>query len=657
MIRVPSRWPCSSSPVALVQVNDDFVAICGVVSSDEELASWELDCSITLNRQVAERVTAQDFSPAGTHEVYFIGPSKQTKRRFVEVPVHPGGGGDTLRVLTPLSTYEAKTVLLEGPRVSTPGFMERLFASLVGRYVVVDCDVMTQEGLQFRVKDAELKRGYRGLALVGSTARVKLNQRSAKYFWPSDVLVGLDEQAQELRTVMQAMLQSPGRWLGVSLHDSSGCEALTVVRKCVADTNGTLVWWSPSSVYGQGGDYCASRLIVLCIPDMDEVFPSSDSSLAGLTVRLLRGSIDSLLNSGSSEKPALVLVGITKNEIIGVANSLFAAKISFEFPDVDKRAVLLAHVRGGDRMDHMSEAHTLVGLSRSEVLDAARRQPRSRGPLNKVLRWSDIGGLDDVKDRLHRALILPQLEPGLFARFGLTPPRGILLYGPPGCAKTSLVKALCSEGCFSFIYLDFAGLISAYVGESERILRDAFHRAARQAPCIVFFDEVDAIGGRRAMNSRDSDQARLLSTLLTEMDGFSSSNGVCFVGATNTPHQIDAALLRPGRFDYLVYVPLPPLEDRRRVLSLVLGSTTADLDKLARVTEGFSGADLSALATSVLLELLDGTDEGSASECLNDPEALTQLLVSRAGEFHKTSYDVAALERFNRDCSSDSGAV
>nr|CCD13173.1 unnamed protein product [Trypanosoma congolense IL3000] len=181
------------------------------------------------------------------------------------------------------------------------------------------------------------------------------------------------------------------------------------------------------------------------------------------------------------------------------------------------------------------------------------------------------------------------------------------------------------------------------------MLRETFQKASRQAPCIVFFDEVDVIGGRRAMNSRDGDQTRLLSTLLTEMDGFSSVSGVCFVGATNAPHLLDDALLRPGRFDYLVYVPLPSLGDRRKILSLTLANTAADVDRLAHATEGFSGADLSALTSGVLLEILDGADEGCATDRLNDREALTQLLLERGKVFPRVVYDVGALERFSRD--------
>ena len=190
--------------------------------------------------------------------------------------------------------------------------------------------------------------------------------------------------------------------------------------------------------------------------------------------------------------------------------------------------------------------------------------------------WNDIGGLADVKERLRKALILPRLYPDAFRRFSVSPPKGILLYGPPGCAKTTLVKALCNEGLYSFIYVDCASVLSSYVGESEQFLRDIFHKGRAQAPCIVFFDEVEGVSGNRAPSSGGGgDSARLLSTLLIEIDGFATASDdldshVCFVGATNLPHLVDPALLRPGRFDYLVEVPLPTAAERYSIIIAIL---------------------------------------------------------------------------------------
>ncbi|KEG15122.1 putative Transitional endoplasmic reticulum ATPase [Trypanosoma grayi] len=651
MLRVPALWACASSSVALVQVNEGAVAICCVVALPCDAVSWEFECAITISAKSAAVLTAQDFSRVETRKVFFLSGPSSRKQRFIEAPFGTTGASDTLSIWTPHHTYVAKTVLLEGLRVSFRGSQDRLFASMVGRYVVVGCEVETDDGI-YHVKSVELQSGYRGLALVCATTRVKLNHRPALSSQKPAVLVGLKDQACEVGAILRAMEKRPGSWIGVAVDAPRGCGAMTLIKQCAAEIHAVLVRWSPTTIWDRLEELWGARLVVLCIPSMNVIFPPSEDALAKLTARVLLRDIDRLVGERNGTRAAVVLVGITDSGVSDAVSALFSVKVTVELPDVYTRAALLAQVRGGEKENYMNEAHTLVGHTSAAVLEFARGPSRVHKPPIKPLLWSEIGGLDDVKERLRRALILPRLQPEAFARFGVVPPRGILLYGPPGCAKTSLVKALCSEGCFSFIYLDSATLISAYVGESERQLRDVFRKAARQTPCIVFFDEVEVLGGKRGAGSHDGDQARLLSTLLTEMDGFIGSSGVCFVGATNTPHLLDSALLRPGRFDYLVYIPLPPRDDRREILALTLAGTAADVDALADATEGFSGADLTSLTSGVLLELLEGSEEGIAPSCLNDAVALTDILQARIRTFHKTAYDVAALEEFHKDCSS-----
>lgn len=287
----------------------------------------------------------------------------------------------------------------------------------------------------------------------------------------------------------------------------------------------------------------------------------------------------------------------------------------------------------------------------------------SRCPISHQVQWSDIGGLKEVKQELCQALVLPHRHPDVYQRFNLTSPSGVLLYGPPGCAKTTLIKALiAAEGIFSFIYLDAASVMSAYVGESERIIRDVFHQAAQQAPCIIFFDEVEVFGGARECSqtsgSSGNRDARLLSTVLMEMDGFASSaagRGVCFVGATNLPHLLDAALLRPGRLDRLIYIGLPDEEGRREILSHYLGSSgVPDISFLAQQTSGFTGADLKVLCAEALVEWLSGDSSWKSFDgqlTLNNVEKASEAELAISTRSMKTHTGMMREEevRGNRD--------
>jgi AAA+ superfamily predicted ATPase len=214
--------------------------------------------------------------------------------------------------------------------------------------------------------------------------------------------------------------------------------------------------------------------------------------------------------------------------------------------------------------------------------------------------FADVGGLEEVKQRLNRSFLLPLRQPEVFARFGKSMRGGLLLYGPPGCGKTFVARALAGEIGARFISIGLSDVLDMWLGESERKLHELFENARREAPAVVFFDEVDAIGQRRS-NFKGSAGRNVVNQLLSEMDGIASSNTDLFVlGATNHPWDVDTALRRPGRFDRLVFVPAPDVVARERILSLRLAGRPVarelGLAKLARKTEGFSGADLTALA-------------------------------------------------------------
>lgn len=213
--------------------------------------------------------------------------------------------------------------------------------------------------------------------------------------------------------------------------------------------------------------------------------------------------------------------------------------------------------------------------------------------------WADIGALDSVRDELTTAIVDPIRNPEIYARVGITAPTGVLLWGPPGCGKTLLAKAVANESRANFISVKGPELLNKYVGESERAVRQVFVRARSSVPCVIFFDELDALVPRRDDTLSEA-SARVVNTLLTELDGLGPSrNGIYVIAATNRPDIIDPAMLRPGRLETLLFVNLPVQEERVEILkTLVRGLSieyTEEMRELARSCEAFSGADLESL--------------------------------------------------------------
>ena len=215
--------------------------------------------------------------------------------------------------------------------------------------------------------------------------------------------------------------------------------------------------------------------------------------------------------------------------------------------------------------------------------------------------WNDIGGLYGVKRELKELVQYPIEHPEKFEKFGMSPSRGVLFYGPPGCGKTLLAKAVANECQANFISIKGPELLTMWFGESEANVRDVFAKARGAAPCVLFFDELDSIAQQRGGNSGDGGGAgdRVMNQLLTEMDGVGSKKNVFVIGATNRPDIIDTALMRPGRLDQLIYIPMPDYESRLSILTAVLRKTPVhkdvDLQYLATQTDKFTGADLTEI--------------------------------------------------------------
>ncbi len=210
--------------------------------------------------------------------------------------------------------------------------------------------------------------------------------------------------------------------------------------------------------------------------------------------------------------------------------------------------------------------------------------------------WEDIGGLEDIKGKLQEAVEWPLKKPEVFKRLGIRPPRGILLYGPPGTGKTLLAKAIAKESEANFILVNGPSLLSKWVGESEKAVREIFRKARQTAPTILFFDEIDALVPKRHSDGDNRVAERIVNQMLTEMDGLESLNDVVIVAATNRPDIVDPALLRQGRFDRIILTPVPDVKGRKKIFEIYTEkmpkAKDVDIDNLAERTEGYVGADI-----------------------------------------------------------------
>ena len=222
--------------------------------------------------------------------------------------------------------------------------------------------------------------------------------------------------------------------------------------------------------------------------------------------------------------------------------------------------------------------------------------------------WSDIGGLEEIKEKLKEAVEWPLKKPEVFKRMGIRPPKGILLYGPPGTGKTLLAKAVAKESEANFILVNGPSLLSKWVGESEKAVREIFRKARQTAPTILFFDEIDALVPRRSSGSDSNVNERIVNQMLTEMDGLESLNDVVIIGATNRPDIVDPALLRQGRFDRIILTTVPDIEARKNIFKIYLVKMTiaedVQLNKLADKTKGYVGSDIQGVCREAAMVAL-----------------------------------------------------
>ncbi|MFI5449281.1 MAG: CDC48 family AAA ATPase [Candidatus Bathyarchaeia archaeon] len=251
--------------------------------------------------------------------------------------------------------------------------------------------------------------------------------------------------------------------------------------------------------------------------------------------------------------------------------------------------------------------------------------------------WSEVGGLKRVKQELMESVEWPLKKPEVFQRMGIKPPRGILLYGPPGCGKTLLARAVATESEANFISIKGPEIFSKWVGESEKAIREVFRKGRTAAPAIIFFDELDAIVPKRGLGYADSGASeRVISQLLTEIDGIETLQNVLVIAATNRPDILDPAVMRPGRFDRLIYVPSPDVDSLKEIFKVHAHSMPlsrdVEIDELARKAQGYSGADIEAICREAAMTSLRNDVEAVEVSRRDFDEAMERVGPSIAPE-------------------------
>jgi SpoVK/Ycf46/Vps4 family AAA+-type ATPase len=349
---------------------------------------------------------------------------------------------------------------------------------------------------------------------------------------------------------------------------------------------------------------------------------------------LTRTSIESIARTAHGHVAADMLLGVKEASILATARahrtvpkedtidtdskSLIDAFQMLKVADIDdisSDSDISAATIGKNPNHHRSVYLTDVDLKQgmSKVTPSALQEAVAEIP---TVYWSDIGGMSGVKQALKEVVEWPLQYPHLFQQLKVNPPQGVLLYGPPGCSKTLMAKALATESGMNFLSVRGPELLSKWLGESEKAIQTLFRRARAASPCIVFFDEIDSLAGKRGSSSAGVSD-RVLAQLLSELDGITSNRvfgsvtgaQVILIAATNRPDVLDKALMRPGRIDRKVYVPPPDFESRRAILKLEMVKVPmkddVDIDSIAHATSGFSGAEVVAITTEAAMLALD----------------------------------------------------
>ncbi|XP_068972673.1 ATPase family gene 2 protein homolog A isoform X2 [Bombus flavifrons] len=483
---------------------------------------------------------------------------------------------------------------------------------------------------------------------------------------------GYDNVIEDIKDVLDiglGLYQSIGNFYiskGILLYGTSGVGKSAIANALISqyDINSTTIY--SSDIYSKSSGETEKKLqdifmeakdkapSIILIEEIDSLCPKRSTSSTDHERRIL-SQLTALFDGIQNANDNVVILATT-SKLDLVDNSLRRpGRIDKEFeihvPTTNMRAEIfkkmlskipntlsLEDIQNIAFVTHGFVGADLYGLCSQAVLNSVKCQQKTNTDLSlKVtisnfehaltvtkpsamkevlievpnIQWSDIGGQKDLKLKLKQAVEWPLRHPEVFLRMGITPPKGVLMFGPPGCSKTMIAKALATESKVNFLNIKGPELFSKWVGESEKAVREVFRKARQVSPSIVFIDEIDALGSERGSSSSAGSnvQERVLAQLLTELDGVTALGSVTLVAATNRPDKIDKALLRPGRLDRIIYVALPDYEARQEIFDIKLRNMPiaedVHIQDLVDLTEGYSGAEIQAICHEAAIKALE----------------------------------------------------